>query len=62
MKAFIAVIITFACIAASGAANVPPARRTSEEIICTAVCRPIKPECPAGQSASGSDGCWGCCQ
>ncbi|EAA66969.1 hypothetical protein AN8544.2 [Aspergillus nidulans FGSC A4] len=29
---------------------------------CTAVCRPVKPECPAGEVATGSENCWGCCQ
>ncbi|KAF8806642.1 hypothetical protein BYT27DRAFT_7101610 [Phlegmacium glaucopus] len=61
MKAFIAVIITFACIAASGAANVPLARR-SEEAECAAVCLTVEPSCPSGQTPSGSAGCWGCCQ
>ncbi|KAL3462419.1 hypothetical protein BJX64DRAFT_288319 [Aspergillus heterothallicus] len=35
---------------------------------CTTVCRPVKPECPEGQEAggseapTGSEGCWGCCE
>lgn len=33
-----------------------------QDIVCTAVCREVKPICPAGQEASGSEGCWGCCQ
>ncbi|KAL4804737.1 hypothetical protein BDV18DRAFT_142410 [Aspergillus unguis] len=28
---------------------------------CTAVCRPVKPECPEGEVALGSENCWGCC-
>ncbi|KXN82435.1 hypothetical protein AN958_02554 [Leucoagaricus sp. SymC.cos] len=27
-----------------------------------AVCIEEKPECPAGQAPSGSEGCWGCCR
>ncbi|KAL2857348.1 hypothetical protein BJY01DRAFT_242420 [Aspergillus pseudoustus] len=30
--------------------------------VCTTVCRPVKPECPEGQEAGGSEDCWGCCQ
>ncbi|KAL2862401.1 uncharacterized protein BJX67DRAFT_385652 [Aspergillus lucknowensis] len=30
--------------------------------VCTTVCRPVKPECPEGEEAGGSEGCWGCCQ
>ncbi|KAL4964053.1 cell wall cysteine-rich protein [Aspergillus stella-maris] len=28
---------------------------------CTTVCRPEKPDCPEGEVAGGSEGCWGCC-
>ncbi|KAF9562974.1 hypothetical protein CPC08DRAFT_345083 [Agrocybe pediades] len=35
---------------------------TTPPIVCTDVCRLTKPICPAGYAASGSDGCWGCCQ
>ncbi|KAF9440072.1 hypothetical protein P691DRAFT_688812 [Macrolepiota fuliginosa MF-IS2] len=30
--------------------------------LCTTVCHPVRPICPLGQVAGGSEGCWGCCQ
>ncbi|KAF8806643.1 hypothetical protein BYT27DRAFT_6634322 [Phlegmacium glaucopus] len=44
----------------NGAGNVLLARR-SEEKSCITLCLTDKPQCPPGQSASGSPGCWGCC-
>ncbi|KAF8161435.1 hypothetical protein B0H34DRAFT_700934 [Crassisporium funariophilum] len=55
MKSFFAAILVVATVVA-GSGAVP------QGTICTAVCRPVKPVCPAGQDASGSEGCWGCCQ
>ncbi|KAF9529738.1 hypothetical protein CPB83DRAFT_905852 [Crepidotus variabilis] len=37
------------------------ALNVSAGVVCTAVCRPEKPVCPAGQAPGGSEGCWGCC-
>jgi len=32
------------------------------QTVCAAVCQPTRPVCQSGWVASGSEGCWGCCQ
>ncbi|XP_006461502.1 small cysteine-rich protein [Agaricus bisporus var. bisporus H97] len=51
-------VITSFILAAVGVMAIPAPQGT----VCAAVCREEKPVCPAGQQASGSEGCWGCCQ
>ncbi|KAL1956670.1 hypothetical protein VTO42DRAFT_6920 [Malbranchea cinnamomea] len=42
-------------------ASVPTPDPHGPERLCTAACRPERPECGCGYKASGSEGCWGCC-
>jgi len=50
-------IIASVLLAAIGANAIP-----NPQTVCAAVCRTVKPICPKGQVAGGSEGCWGCCQ
>ncbi|KAF9529739.1 hypothetical protein CPB83DRAFT_852091 [Crepidotus variabilis] len=40
----------------------PTPSSTPEPIFCTDQCRVTEPVCLAGEKATGSEGCWGCCQ
>ncbi|KAF9442515.1 hypothetical protein P691DRAFT_620570, partial [Macrolepiota fuliginosa MF-IS2] len=50
-------VIAAILVAAISASAIP-----NPQNLCTTVCRPVRPICPLGQAAAGSDGCWGCCQ
>ncbi|KAF4620734.1 hypothetical protein D9613_001010 [Agrocybe pediades] len=61
MRPFITLALSFAALPLAFA-NPEPQAEIVGPTPCLAVCRPTKPVCAAGYAATGSEGCWGCCQ